>query len=139
LDNGAYENDQWQTESRKKDQGKVKQGDQLLIYCTGNVPEHGKKLAFSVEVKAVSSDHVRFDLDTPQFFASPLSRDDIQILVRKGTLPDVFLKCGQQGFNIEALDSSSAEIVLEQLNPRRVPDNTNVGPTQGNRKVAGRG
>lgn len=128
LDNGIYENDRWQAELRNKDHGKVKQGDQLLIYCTGSVPKHSKKLAFSVDVKAVSSDHVRFDLDTPQFFASPLSRDAIQTLVHKGTLPDVFLKCGQQGFNIIALDSSSVEIVLELLNPRQIPDNTNVGP-----------
>ncbi len=118
LDNGAYENEHWYDESRNKDHRKVEQGDQLLVYCTSNVPEHGKKLAFSVDVKAVSSDNVRFDLDTPQFFASPLSREDIQTLVHKGTLPDVFQKCGQQGFNIAMLDSSSAEIVLELLNTR---------------------
>ena len=129
LDNSVYENDDWQTKPRDKDHGEVKQGDQLLIYCTSNVPEHGKKLAFSVDVKAVSSDHIKFELDTPQFFASPLNRDDIQSLVHKGTLSDTFQKCGQQGFNIAALDSSSAEIVLELLNARQVPVDSHVEPT----------
>ena len=93
------------------------------------MPEYGKKLAFSVNVKDVSSNHVKFELDTPQFFASPLSLDDIKALVYKGTLPDIFQKCGHQGFNIAALDSSSAEIVLGLLNAGQSPVDTNVKPT----------
>ena len=114
---------------RNKDHGKVKPGDQLLIYCAQSVPEHSKKLAFSVNVTNVSSDHTRFKLATPHFFTYPLSLHDIKALVYKETLPDIFRKCGEQGFNIAALDSSSAEIVLELLNTRQIPVDTNVEPT----------
>ena len=116
-----YENDRWMSKPRDSHHGEVKLGDQLLIYCINGIPKHSMTLAFSVDVKAVSSDHVRFEVEAPKFFASPLRRAKIHDLVNEGTLPDVFRKCGQQGFNIAKLDSGSAETVLDLLNAIPVP------------------
>ena len=60
MGNRLYANDQWITKPRDKDHGGVNPGDQLLIYCTNNVPVHGKSLAFGVDVDEVSSDRVTF-------------------------------------------------------------------------------
>lgn len=116
MSNRRYENHHWSSKPRDSAHGQVRPGDELLIYCAGDIPQHGKTLAFRVSVKAVSSDHVGFDLGDPQFFASPLQRARIRDLVSRGALPEVFRKCGLQGFNISRLDLSTAEAVLDLLN-----------------------
>ena len=65
VNNRRYQNDAWMRKSRDTDHGQVKKGDELLVYCTRNVPNYGMSLAFRVVVKAVSEDHVTFDLDEP--------------------------------------------------------------------------
>ena len=111
----CYENGEWRYKPRDRDHGRVKPGDQLLIYCTSSVPRYGMTLAFSVNVKTVSPDHIRFDTDKPKFFSFPLRRAKIHDMVNKGLLPDVFRKCGQQGFSIAEVRRSSAEVVLGLL------------------------
>ena len=118
MNNRHYENNRWTSKPRDSDHGEVRPGDQLLIYCINEIPNYRKTLAFSVDVKKVSADQIRFELDEPQFFASPLGRAKIHDLVNEGSLPCVFRKCGQQGFNIAKLDPGSAETVLDLLNGR---------------------
>ena len=101
---------------RDRDHGTVKPGDELLVYCTGNVPNHGKSLAFGVVIKDVSSDKVKFELDDPRWFTSPIKRQDLVSLVGRDKLPDVFLKCGQQGFNITKLEPWAAQQILMLVN-----------------------
>ncbi len=114
--NRRYTNDRWMEKTFDQDHGEVKAGDELLIYCTSNVPKHSQSLAFSVAVKSVSSDHVTFEVEDPQYFASPLIRDNILELTEQGELPDVFRFCGHQGFNIRKLTPDEAEAVLGLLN-----------------------
>ena len=128
MSNRRYENDRWESKPRDSGHGEVMPGDQLLIYCINGVPKHSMTLAFSVDVKVVSADHVSFELDEPRFFTSPLRRATIHDLVNRGSLPDVFRKCGQQGFNIAKLDSSSAEKVLDMLNGGTVPVDNGADP-----------
>ena len=128
MSNRRYENYRWKSKPRDSDHGEVMTGDQLLIYCINGIPKHSMTLAFSVDVKAVSTDHFRFELDEPQFFTSPLRRAKIHDLVNKGSLPDVFRKCGQQGFNIARLDSSSAETVQDILNGGPLPADNGAEP-----------
>ena len=114
--NQLYENSLWTEKPRDRDHGTVKPGDELLVYCTGNVPNHGKSLAFSVVVKEVSSDKVKFELDDPRLFTSPIERQDLVSLVGRDKLPDVFLKCGQQGFNITKLEPRATQQILMLVN-----------------------
>ena len=74
MDNRRYANGLWVNKRRDRDHGEVKPGDELLVYCTGSVPNYGMSLAFSVVVREVSSDSVTFVLDEPHWFPSPLGR-----------------------------------------------------------------
>ena len=112
TNNRLYENGLWMKKPRDRDHGEVKPGDELLVYCTSNVPSHGASLAFSVVVRRVSPDKVTFDLDEPRWFTSPLKRQDIAALVARNELPSVFLKCGQQGFNITRIEPRAAQQIL---------------------------
>ena len=116
INNGLYENHRWMDKPLDRAHGEVKAGDELVIYCTSNVPNHSMSLAFSVAVKTVSSDNVSFEVEDPVYFASPLKLPEINDLVNEGKLPGVFRKCGHQGFNIEKLDPNSAKTVLGLLN-----------------------
>lgn len=111
-----YENDRWKQKPRDSAHGEVKPGDELLVYCTSNVPQHRKLLAFCVRVKEVSSDNVTFHVGEPQYFKARLKRAEIHELVDLKKLPDVFYKCGQQGFNITRIDPDSASLLLSRLN-----------------------
>ena len=128
MNNRRYENDVWDKKRRDSDHGEVTAGDQLLIYCTGNVPIHGSSLAFSVMVKEVSSDRATFMLDEPKYFRTPLRRQDILDRVSLGELPKECLKCGEQGFNIIRLEAYATQQILAVVNPKpgdrldKVPD-----------------
>ena len=112
TDNPVYRNELWKEKPRDEDHGKVKAGDELLIYCTQNVPKHGKSLAFSVVVNEVSADNVTFKIDNPRWFNFPLKLGDIKHLLLRDELPDEFRGCGRQGFNIAKIESVVAEKVF---------------------------
>ena len=92
TNNRVYRNTLWASKPRDRDHGEVKPGDDLLIYCTRNVPTYGGSLAFSVPVVQVSPDNVTFELGEPCWFASPLERQDVLDLVDRVKLPEVFGK-----------------------------------------------
>ncbi len=116
-DNRRYQNPGWANGRRDSDHGEVKVGDTLLVYCTGSAIENGMCLAFSVGVRNVSEDRVTFHLDEPRWFPYPLHRSDIYRLVDEGHLPDVFRRCGLQGFNIAKLDPEAAQQVRDVVAP----------------------
>ena len=128
MSNRRYSNSRWMDKPRDSDHGEVIPGDELLIYCTGNVPKHKMSIAFCVDVITVSSDHVTFELGESHLFTTPLKRDMILGLVDGGELSNVFRKCGQQGFNIAKLDSNSAELVSGLLNRASSLDSGGVEP-----------
>ena len=117
MENRLYRNPSWATKRRDRDHGEVKSGDTLLVYCTGDVIEYGRSLAFSVDVRDVSEDHINFDIGEPRWFSSPLHRAAIYDLVESDHLPDVFRNCGLQGFNIVKLDPDASRRVLEIVAP----------------------
>ena len=113
TNNKRYENISWARKPRDSDHGEVKPGDELLVYCTSNVPESRRSLAFRVVVNEVTSDKITFKLDEPHWFPSPLGYKAIRSLVAEGKLQDIFRKCGTEGFNITKLDPLAAQQVLE--------------------------
>ena len=105
--NLRYENVRWKNKSRDVAHGEVKPGDELLIYCTSNVPRVGQSIAFVVQVRHVSSDRVSFELDHLLDVPFPLPLQRIRELMNQGILPGVFYNCGLQGFNITKLDQDA--------------------------------
>ena len=118
TDNHRYENHAWMNKPRDRDHGEVKQGDELLVYCTGNVPVYSARLAYKVTVNGVREDHIVFDLSEPEFFSSPLSRQMVLDLVAQGKLPDEFRRCGREGFNIKQITSELTEEALALIEGR---------------------
>lgn len=114
--NRRYVNSMWMGKRRDKDQRQVNSGDQLLVYCTGNVPDHGRSLAFMVTVNAVSADQATFELGAPRWFSSPLTSAELRALVAAGAISPVFKNCGQQRFNIARLTPFDAQQILERVN-----------------------
>lgn len=118
---GYYENVRWASKPLDKDHGSVKPGDELLVYCTSSVRDHRQSLAFSVRVQEVSPDRVRFSVDAPHWFPSPLSRGVIHSLADEEKLPDIFRRCGVQWFNIAKLDPAESRQILELLESSHTP------------------
>ena len=109
--NQRYENHRWMHKRRDREHGDVRPGDQLLVYCTGNVPGYRSSLAFSVYVIDVDPRQGIFELSHPEWFAEPVKKGMIYELVSQGRLPQVFLNCGQQGFNIARIDGQYSHIL----------------------------
>ena len=129
MDNGRYANGLWMKKPRDRDHGEVKPGDELLVYCTGSVPNYGMSLAFRVAVREVSPDNVIFDLDEPHWFPSPLGRMAIHSLVAEGRLSNIFRRCGLQWFNITKLDPLAAQQVLKLVDAEpSVEQDEGAGP-----------
>lgn len=118
---GYYQNVRWASKPLDRDHGSVKPGDELLVYCTSSVQDHKQSLAFSVRVKEVSHDRVRFNVDEPHWFPSPLSRGVIHSLVAEEKLPEIFRRCGVQWFNITKLDPAASRQALELLEGSHTP------------------
>lgn len=118
---GYYQNVRWASKPLDRDHGLVEPGDELLVYCTSSVQDHKQSLAFSVRVKEVSPDRVRFSVDEPRWFPSPLSRGVIHSLVAEENLPEIFRRCGVQWFNIAKLDPEASRQVLELLEGSHTP------------------
>ena len=130
TNNQRYRNNAWKKDPKDKNHGEVKPGDELLVYCTGNVPKYGKSLAFSVGVRNVSPDKITFDLDEPHWFPSPLGLNAIRSLVAENKLKDAFLSCGTPSFNIAKLEPLAAQQVLELVKAEsHVEQDDGTGPT----------
>ena len=72
TNNKRYQNHLWHQKPRDAHHGEVKIGDELVIYCTGSVPDHGKSIVFSAVVLAVSDDNITFELGNLCWFPAPL-------------------------------------------------------------------
>ena len=118
TENQRYQNHAWMKKSRDRDHREVKAGDELLVYCTGDVPTYGATLAYRVTVNGVSQDHIVFELGEPEIFSSPLNRQAVHGLVAQGKLPEEFRRCGRQGFNIIRITPELTEEALSLIEGR---------------------
>jgi len=97
------------------DHGEVRPGDELLVYCTDRVREYPKTLAFRVDILKVSEDNVEFEVGDPKLFTYPLQLKSIRDLTAREAIPEVFKKCGVQGFNIARIEGELEDTVLAIL------------------------
>ena len=118
TNNKRYQNHLWHQKPRDAQYGEVKIGDELVIYCTGSVPDHGKSIPFSAVVLAVSDDNITFEIGNLCWFPAPLGLQSVNDLVSQQKLPELFRKCGQQGFNIAKIDPASGELLMSLVGVR---------------------
>ena len=112
--NQRYVNPNWMDRRRDRHHGMVKPGDRLFVYCGSKVSHgaHKQLLAFSVDVKTVSTDNTTFELGELQWFRRPLKRTTILEYVEQGELADTFRNCSAQGFNIIKLEPDVTKQIL---------------------------
>lgn len=112
LKNNKYKNDRWQSKSRDRAHGEVSVGDLLLIYFAGGAIDYQKQLKFVYKVTDVSKDNIEFRLERFEEL-NPFTLDQIRENVKKEILPDMFLNCGRQGFNICKIRHSDYEKIRQ--------------------------
>lgn len=109
---GYGRRDAWQT---------VAPGDDVLLYCTGSVDEHGACLSHLLTVGTVSRDEskgARLTFSSIQELDPKLPYSDIQTEINAGRFSDTMGYCGQEGFNITQVAESDVKRVLQLTQTR---------------------
>jgi len=120
LKHGEYFNASpfWQREGygRRNAWQSISPGDDVLLYCSGSVDEHGACLSHLLSVGDVSrdeSDGARLKFSDIQELDPKISYGEIQEEIRAGRFSDQMNYCGQEGFNIAQVADSDVSRVLE--------------------------
>ena len=124
LTHGEYFNASpfWQREGygRRNAWRSISPGDDVLLYCSGSVDEHGACLSHLLTVGSVSrdeSDGARLDFSDVQELDPKISYGEIQDEIRTDRFSDQMNYCGQEGFNIAQVADSDLTRVLELTQP----------------------
>lgn len=94
----------------------IEPGDEVLLYCTGSVDEHGACLSHLLTVEDVSlddTDGARLTLSAVKELIPKVPYADIQSEIDAGRLSEGMRYCGQEGFNITEIDEADIERVRE--------------------------
>jgi len=110
----------WQREGygRRDAWQSISPEDDVLLYCSGSVDEHGACLSHLLTVGDVSrdeSDGARLKFADIQELYPKISYGEIQEEIQAGRFSDQMNYCGQEGFNIAQIADSDVTRVLELL------------------------
>ena len=111
LNNSTYEHSDWKSNQRDYDHGKVKIGDYLLVYFSGNAIDFQQQLKKIYRVDFISKDNIQFKLYEVKDL-SGITLKKIQEAVVNKILPKTFRNLGLQGFNIAKIDKSDYDSIL---------------------------
>jgi len=94
---------------------KVKKGDKVLIYCTGNVKPYPKQISHIAEVEEVELTNEKAIMRFSKVEKLPrgVPLDVIREKIESGELSEKMKKCGTQGFNICEVEESDLEVILK--------------------------
>ncbi|UPV75215.1 hypothetical protein M0R89_03880 [Halorussus limi] len=118
LKHGEYFNASpfWKREGygRREAWQSILPGDEVLVYCTGSVDEHGACLSHLLTVESVilsESDGARLEFSSIQELIPKIPYSDIQEEIEKGSFSEQMNYCGQEGFNIAQITASDIDRV----------------------------
>lgn len=124
LKHGEYFNTSpfWKQDGygRRKAWQNISSGDDVLLYCSGSVDEHGACLSHLLTVGSVScdeSDGARLEFAEVQELDPKISYGQIQDEIQAGRFSEEMNYCGQEGFNIAQVADSDVARVLELAQP----------------------
>jgi len=113
----VYINYGWKDKSREMREAweRVKEGDKILIYCTGNVKPHPKQISHVAEVEKVERTDEKAVMNLKEVRKLPrgVPLDVIREKVEIGELSGNMRRCGTQGFNICEVEDSDYETILK--------------------------
>ena len=104
----------------------ISSGDEVLLYCSGSIDEHGSCLSHLLTVGNVSvdeSDGARLEFSDLKELDPKIPYAEIQAEIRAGRFTEAMNRCGQEGFNIAQAAEPDLARVLE-LAELRDPDET---------------
>jgi len=104
---GFGRHDAWRT---------IAPGDEVLLYCTGSVEEHGACLSHVLTVGDVSLDETegaRLTFTDTHELSPKLSYSEIHEEIQQGRLSEQMSYCGQEGFNITQTSEADVERVRD--------------------------
>ena len=120
LKHGAYYNASpyWQREGygRRESWETITTGDEVLLYCTGSVDEHGACLSHLLTVPNVTcgeSEGARLEFSEIQELIPKIPYSDIQEEMKAGRFSERMNYCGQEGFNIAQIADSDLDRICE--------------------------
>lgn len=123
LRHGEYFNASpyWQEEGYgRRDAWKaVGSGDQVLLYCTSSVDEHGASLSHLLGVESATLDRedgARIEFDDVRELIPNVEHARIRAEIEAGRFSEQMRYCGQQGFNFTEVEESDLDRVTELSN-----------------------
>ena len=111
LNNLTYEHFDWKSNQRDYDHGKVKMGDYLLVYFSGNAIDFKQQLKKIYRVDFIAKDNIQFKLYEVKDL-NGITLKKIQEAVNNKILPKTFGNLGLQGFNIIKIEKSDYDSIL---------------------------
>lgn len=94
----------------------ISSGDDVLLYCSGSVEEHGACLSHLLtvgDVKIDDSEGARLVFSDVQKLDPTISYGEIQEEIEAERFSEEMNYCGQEGFNIAEVEKSDRDRVLE--------------------------
>lgn len=118
----------------------VSEGDEVLLYCSGSVAEHGACLSHHLTVDTVTvseADGARLTFNKKKELDPKIPYADIQRDVEAGRLSDAMAYCGQEGFNFTAITEQDIAHVIDR-STLRTDDATedDTGPSESLQAIA---
>jgi len=132
----------WQREGfgRRDAWEAISPGDDVILYCSGSVDEHGACLSHILTVSEVTHDEIEgawLKFSSKQELDPKIPYGDIQAEIEAGRFNEDMGYCGQEGFNITQIDESNIDRVNELADTQQRVDSTAEGqPAESLQRIA---
>lgn len=102
----------------------IKEGDKVLVYCTGDVEPYPKQLShvFTVKKVELSDEKAVLSLGEKRELTPGVPLDLIREKIDSKELSEKMKGCGTQGFNIKKIEDSDIDAVLKWTESSRELD-----------------
>ncbi|MGD1838206.1 MAG: AAA family ATPase, partial [Nitrososphaeraceae archaeon] len=106
-----YSNPRWKDNKKDYDHGKVKNGDYLLIYFSGDSIDFKKQVKKVYLVNSVSEDKIEFKISEIKNL-NGIFLKNVKTALQDKKLSDVFNNIGRHGFNIIQIDKTDYNSII---------------------------
>jgi hypothetical protein len=117
-----YEHGNWHNQKKDEDFGSIEEGDIVLLYGTGSVDQSPKQIKYIFSVDDKIEDRWdgeeegvpnKLSLEKEQELTPGFPLENIRQWVEEGKLSEPMNRAGTQGFNLNKVDESDYEAIIE--------------------------
>lgn len=115
IERGVYINYHWKDKKRRDAWESIREGDKVLIYCTGSVGPYPSQIShvFTVEKVELGDEKATLHLVERKELPTGMPLDVVKEKIESGELSEEMRRCGTQGFNIGKVEESDLETILK--------------------------